>query len=155
MAAWLVRLFFGLFLLLVYLTISAEGLRALFDTAALPVHKTGLWPLTYFGGFAETRKLDLAHVLCLPLMVCVWVSWEQIVCYFGAERPELTNARRLVWAAGTVVLLCDTVLFWLGISQAGVLGGSSVFAATVVTALYTGMLVLVATWTNMIEGRIR
>lgn len=39
--SWLVRSIFGLVLLLVYLAISAEGMRSLFDTAATPLHKTG------------------------------------------------------------------------------------------------------------------
>ncbi len=151
--AWLIRLIFGLILLLVYLTISAEGMRSLFETAATPLHKTGLWPLTYLGHFAETRKLDIAHILSLALLVVVWVSWEMIVCYYANER-EMTNARRIVWAGGATVLTCDAILFWVGISQSSFFGGSSVFSATLVTALYVAMLVLVATWVNMIEGRI-
>jgi hypothetical protein len=152
--AWPVRLIFGMVLLLVYLTVSAEGMRGLFETAATPLHKTGLWPLTALGQFAETRKIDIAHVLCLALLVVVWVSWEMIVCYFANEQP-MTNPRRIIWAGGAVVLVCDAILFWIGISQSSFLGGSSVFSATLVTALYVAMLVLVATWVNMIEGRIK
>jgi hypothetical protein len=151
--AWLVRCLFGLVLVIVYLTISAAGMRNLFELAATPLYKTGLWPLTYLGQFDETRKLDLAHVLCLTLLVCVWFSWEQIVWFYGAELP-LTNARRLVWAGGTVVLLCDAALFWNGISQSAFFSGSSELSATLITALYIGMLVLVATWVNKLEGRI-
>lgn len=84
----------------------------------------------------------------------VWVSWEMLVCYFANEQ-EMTNPRRIVWAGGTVVLVCDAVLFWTGISQSSFFGVSSVFSATLVTALYVAMIVLVATWVNMIEGRIK
>lgn len=151
--AWLVRSLFALVLAIVYLTISAEGMRSLFETAATPLHKTGLWPLTYLGQFDETRKLDLAHVLCVAMLVCVWISWEQLVRFYAQESP-LTNARRLVWAGGSVVLVCDGVLFFIGISQSAFFGGSSEFAAGLLTALYVGMLILVATWVNILEGRI-
>ena len=151
--AWLVRIPFFLVLIVIYLTISAEGLRNLFDTAAIPLHKTGLWPLTYLGNFEETRKLDLAHVLCMALLVCVYVSWEMIVWFYIAELP-LTNAKRVVWAGGSLVLLCDAVLFWIGVSQSAFFGDSSYFSATLITVLYVGMLLLVATFVNMIERRI-
>jgi len=151
--AWLVRLFAALFLLLAYLVISAEGMRGLFETAATPLYKTGLWPLTHLGRFTETRKLDVAHILCLGLLAVVWVSWEMITGYYGAGHP-MTNPRRLVWCAGTVVLVCDAVLFFTGVTQSGFIGGASVFAALVFTALYLGMLVFLATVVNMIEGRI-
>lgn len=151
--AWLVRIVVGIVLLIVYLTISAEGMRNLFETSALPLYKTGLWPLTILGNYTETRKLDLAHLLCLAMLVCVWVSWEQIVRQFAWGLP-LTNAHRLIWAAGTVILICDAVLFWIGISQSSFFNGSSEFAATLMTALYVGMLVLAATVVIQLEGRI-
>jgi hypothetical protein len=149
---WFVRILFGLVLLIVYLTISAEGMRYLFETASMPLYKTGLWPLTYFGRIAEFRKVDLAHLLSLALMVVVWIAWEMIVRIY-AHDLELTNERRIIWAAGTAVLICDLTLFWLGISNSSFFAGSSVFSATVITAMYAGMLILVATWVNMLEQR--
>ena len=148
--SWFIRVFFCLFLLVVYLNISAEGMRALFDLAAMPLHKTGLWPLTYLGNFAETRKIDVAHFLSLGLMVTVWVSWELLTGYY-MDGPEMTNHRRVNWAGGTVVLAGDAILFWTGIQQSAFFGGVSIFAATVLTALYVAMLILVANWVNMIR----
>jgi hypothetical protein len=149
---WFVRTLFALILLVVYLTISAEGMRWLFETAATPLYKTGLWPLTYLGHFVECRKIDIAQLLCLALLVVVWISWEMIVRIY-ARNLEMTNERRIVWAAGSVVLACDLVLFWVGISQSSFFGGSSVFSATVFTAMYAGMLILVATWVHMLERK--
>lgn len=152
--AWLVRGISILYLFVVYLTVSSEGLRSLFEMAATPLYKTGLWPLTAFGGYVETRKLDLAHVLSLGMLVVVWVSWEMIVRLYANEAP-MTNARRIVWASGTVVLFCDAVLFWNGMSQSSFLGGASLFGASVITAMYVGMLVLLAFFVNLIEGKIQ
>jgi hypothetical protein len=150
--AWFVRIIFALFLLVLYLNISAEGLRAIFDLAATPLHKTGMWPLTILGNYAETRKLDLAHLLSLGLMTTTWVSWELLTGYYMDDQP-LSNAQRVNWAGGTVVLIGDAILFWFGVQQSAFFGGVSLFAATLLTALYVTMLVLVANWVNQLQRK--
>ncbi|MFO0826139.1 MAG: hypothetical protein U0792_23985 [Gemmataceae bacterium] len=152
--AWGLRLLLVPLLLILYLTFSAEGLRNFSDVAATPLYKTGLWPLTVLGQFAETRKVDVAHLMCGLLMIVVWVSWEMLIEMY-VNKKTLNNLWRIIWIAGAVVLVGDAVLFWNGLAHSGLLGGSGVFSATVITAVYVAMMMLIATWVLMLEGKIK
>ena len=149
---WIVRGGFGALLLIVYLNVSADGMRTLFDPLSRPLCKTGLWPLTLLGNFAETRKLDLAHVLSLTMMLMVLATWEKIAGSFS-DGNLMTNDRKLNWAAGTVILSGDAILFFVGITQGGFMGGASIFAGLVLTAIYVALVVCLGNWTSQLSRR--
>jgi hypothetical protein len=135
-------------LLLVCQSITAEALRELFDVFGTKLHKLGLPFIERLAGFRETRNLDLAHVMALTIMACVWMAWEWIVtfvCYPPAE--EFSNRWRLVWGVGSALLMLDAALFFVGITtQSGsMLGsGTSPLTGLLLTALYVCVVVFVA-----------
>src|SRR5206468_4062195 len=102
-----------------YWTISAEGLRSRFDVFTIRLHKTGIPFTNQLGDYDETRVLDLGHVAAVVMLVVCWVYWEKVVHLFVAAPDELTNRHRLTWAIGTVVLVLDCVIFFLGVTSAG------------------------------------
>src|SRR5437879_5013965 len=77
--AWMIRIVVLLCLIWVYQTITADGLRELFgDILCRRLSRVGFF-LRQLGNYEETRKLDLANLVALLLMVCVWASWEAIL----------------------------------------------------------------------------
>ncbi len=151
--AWGLRLFCLLILLVLCQAIVAVGMREKIDLTTTKLHKTGVWPLTLLGDFRETYKLDVANVLAATMMLAVWFAWE-LLTEDIANSHSANRTRILLWTAGGLLLVCDCVLFFTGVSLAGSYGGSPIFAATVLTAMYLGLLLFLASAVCLLEGRI-
>jgi hypothetical protein len=142
--AWLLRLLCLPVLGLTYTVISAEGLRGLLTVLATPLHKA-LPVLSFLGAFRETRRLDVAVVLSLVLMAGSWVAWGKVIRIYLTPPDRLSNEEKLIWTVGGSLLVCDAILFFLGVIAGGgfLVGfGVSIFAAVILTVLYVALLVL-------------
>lgn len=141
--AWLVRFAFLPVLILTYVVVSAEGIRSMFDGLATPLHKY----LPWLGQFREFRKLDVAIMIALVLLVWVWLAWEKVVRIYLWPPQRLQNEEKLLWVVGGGLIALDGILFFIGIQAGGgfLVGGiASFFGAVVMTGLYILMLIFAA-----------
>lgn len=144
---WLVALGVrGLFLpvlVLTYVVVSAEGIRTLFDGLATPIHQ--LWPAV--GQWKELRRVDVAQVLAMVLLIFVWLAWEKVVGIYLDPPEHLWNEEKLIWSVGGGLLLLDGILFFIGIKASGgflVSETATFWGACVMTGLYLLMLIFAA-----------
>lgn len=142
-AAWLLRGGFLPVLILIYVIVSSEGLRSLFDALATPLYKY----VPFMGLYQELRKIDVAVIIALVLLVLVWVTWEKLVRLYLSPPAQILNEEKLLWVVGIGLIVLDATLFFIGIQAGGaflVSAATSFLGAMVMTALYVLMLIAAA-----------
>lgn len=149
------KVFAFLILGLLYWMIVAEGLRLSISILAMPLRKIPIPGFAVLGQYQETRKLDLACVFALVLMIAVFKLWDANLrqLYDAESRDEqlLANPefhRALLMVLSVILLGADAVMFYVGISNQmeGPLGGGggNVLMSLMATVLYVGLVIWVS-----------
>lgn len=138
---------------LVYLTVSAEGLRAM-----MPVFATPLWKAVPGGelmrGYAGWSRLDLAMAAALLLFLAVSALLARLfeVLMNGADLEEARAKKPVLFyalaAVAAVVLLGDSAIFYLGLQSKAASGWTETpgYVPALATLMYLSGLALVAAW---------
>lgn len=142
--------------------IVAEGARYIFPALAMKLHRLPLPFVSHLRHFEGVAKLDLANVFAILLPLAAW--WLALINLWILLAPEDFYTRwrfhpdmftRAARALGIVVLGCDSVMFYIGVSQqGGILGGSMLsFTAIIATVAYLGAVIFTALISLMIDKR--
>ncbi len=138
----------------VYIAIIAEGFRILIPTLAQRLYK--LPGLGFLKDYEATYKLDVAICMALFMMLAVLYLWHRLVekwlgttdslytPHYDDEGWSHRHHMMLLWTLGTVVLGCDTYLFYTSIVS--LTWGDSEFSFTsfIATLAYLAILVFVS-----------
>lgn len=165
---WLTRNFklilFNLMVLpilaLVYWTINSVGLRLSAPALGVKLYRIPLPGFSTMRHYHGWREIDLANVFAIIQLGLVWVAAVMVmhVMLYGGSRLRSMNEEfvcNFVLSVGIVLLLGDTVLFYIGVGETGGLlstGGVSL-TQIVITIVYTGILLFVAFLHCLLEDR--
>jgi len=146
--SWLLALHLAWFAVMgcVYGFLVAKGLMNENDDLAALLHKA-IPSLSFLGGYLETRKLAVAHVLAGVMLLAVTFVWEVIIHRLDDEKPP-TITRMIVFTVGPILLVAEAICFWIGIRNAGTFGGGSALIATVLTVICACVTILFAAFVN-------
>jgi len=142
-----------IFIGLVYWTVNAEGIRLSMPVFATPLRKLPVPGFSHLRHWEHTYRLDLAHVFAMFMLFAVFHLLVLMIRIklFGRDAPGLPNRidfglyRRIVFALGTLFVVGDCLLFYVGVRHhAGSWGGANSLVAIVATALYLGGLAFVS-----------
>lgn len=130
----------------VYLSIIAEGFRVL-----VPVLNRRLYRLPLLGwmnDYEGTYELDMASLMSVFMMIAVFTLWSHLLKLWVSEKigfdhrlRNQNNANLFVLVFAFVVLLSDTVLFFVAVTEVSWSGAGFSFTALFATAAYVSVLV--------------
>jgi hypothetical protein len=147
--AWWARLAILPFFFFVCVNFNAEGVRNSIEFAATPLYKLPL--LSGLGDFEETRRLDVAIITALGIMVVVWFLFERLVGIYLRAPAVMTNEEKLTYYVGIPMLVADSWMFMKGVYNGGLFGGDDFFTAALLTVLYAGSIIVCAWGVHLIR----
>lgn len=144
----------------VYITIVAEGYRILIPTLSKKIFTLPF--LGFLRQFEDAHRIDLAIVMSVILMFSVVFLWEKLLdrFVFNAHERLSSYSRReadtafaehqFFFIVGVVILVCDALLFYFGVSNLSWGGGFS-FTAVIATAAYISVILTIAHVSNRLR----
>ncbi|MEM7811335.1 MAG: hypothetical protein AAF532_07660 [Planctomycetota bacterium] len=140
--------------LIVYMTINAEGLRASLPIFGMRLSKL---PLPGFGLMARYDgfdRLDLAHLTAFAMLIGLLAVWQWVVRQvgsFGSAEYEREEQRPFFLFELTIAVLMigiEALIFYRGLAAfgGGMWGGTSEFISIGATGLYALGMAKIAAW---------
>ncbi len=130
----------------IYLSIIAEGFRML-----VPVLNRRLYRLPLLGwmeGYEGTYELDMASMMSVFMLVAVYSLWGRVLTLWLNEKigfdhrlRSQNNADSFVLFFGSIVLLSDSILFFVAVTEVSWSGSGFSFTALFATTAYVSVLV--------------
>jgi hypothetical protein len=156
--AWVLSTFPLLFV--IYATISVEGVRQNFQILATPLHKLPFPLFSPLKKFEGWRRMDLALVFAVVILVCCYVSWHLNLRmllrtdFKLSNRWHSENVAIFIRVVGGMLILSDLFFFFVGIRKASWIGeGGNVFTAIIATVAYLAVLLLISFVTILLEPK--
>lgn len=140
-------------LLILYLSIIAEGLRISLAVLGKPLHKLPGCSALY--NYEMTHKLDLAMIAAIMLLFVIWRAWKHILLRWTEWEPSQSSSadevafvranRRnvLITIVGWVVILGEAGLFYSALAEMTWGSRGFSFTAAIGTAVYIAVLVFI------------
>lgn len=147
-------------MVLLYVTMIAEGIRIKFSFWATPIYKIKGMPKA-FEQFDYLHRLDLALPASIGLLCLVWLSWDQLLQLWivpadfhirPRQKPEVY--KRIIVSVALTLLLFDAYMFYSAMSFMG-WGGKFSPTALLATIGYAVALIAVATITINLRQDVR
>ena len=122
---------------LVYLKVMVHGMQRLAPATSLKLLRHG------------NLRITAAHVLCLFLLVCVWISWGMIIRLIlgedGVFERRSWNQQRHMWLvviAGGLLILFDFLMFYMSVADHDWRGTTFAWKPFLTTLAFSVILVL-------------
>ena len=136
-------------MVLLYVTMIAEGIRMKFPFWAMPLYKVKGMPKS-MERYDIFHRMDLAIPASIGLLFLVWLFWDYLLqiwitphVFHVRPRRNAETYKRLVVALGLALLLFDSYMFYSAMSFMG-WGGKFSMTALLATVGYSAALVAVA-----------
>ena len=136
-------------MVLLYVTMIAEGIRMKFPFWAIPLFKVKGMPKS-MERYDIFHRMDLAIPASIGLLFLVWLFWDYLLQiwitphdFHVRPRRNAETYKRLVVALGLALLLFDSYMFYSAMSFMG-WGGKFSMTALLATVGYSAALVAVA-----------
>lgn len=130
----------------VYLSIIAEGFRMLVPVLNRRLHRLPM--LGWMNDYEGTYELDMASLMSVFMMIAVFSLWSRLLKLWITEQigfdhrlRNQNNADFFVLVFGVVILLSDTILFFVAVTEVSWSGTGFSFTALFATAAYVSVLV--------------
>jgi len=130
----------------IYMSIIAEGFRMLVPVLNRRLHRLPL--LGWMNDYEGTYEIDMASLMSVFMMVAVFSLWSRLLTLWITERIGLdqrlrkqNNADSFVMVFGIVILLSDTILFFVAVTEVSWSGEGFSFSALFATLAYVSVLV--------------
>ncbi len=142
---------------ILYAFLLSEGLRLIFAATARKLHTIPF--LSWMKGYEDLHRIDLAMVLAAVLMFVILYVWERLLELMIFEKENLLEAANedressLFLYVGIVILICDAVIFYASIVSLSWGGAKFSFTALVATAMWVGIVLVLAHLTNKLRRR--
>lgn len=145
-AYWLWQVGTKLVMGVIYLSIIAEGFRTLVPVVGRKLYRLPL--LGWMEDYEGTYELDMASLLALFMLIAVCGLWERVLTLWLNEKigfdhrlRNLSNRDLFVVVFGVIVLLSDSVLFFVAVTEITWSGTVFSFTALFATTAYVSVLV--------------
>ena len=130
----------------IYLSIIAEGFRTLIPVLGKKLYRLPL--LGWMENYDGTYELDMASLLALFMLIAVCNLWSRVLTLWLTEQIgfdhrlwKQNNQDLFVLFFGFIVLLSDSVLFYVAITELSWSGATFSFTALFATTAYVSILV--------------
>lgn len=142
---------------ILYAFLLSEGLRLMFAASARKLHTIPF--LSWMKGYEDLHRLDIATLMAAGFMFIIMFIWERLLdlLIYGkrsaVEADQQDRESKLFLYVGIGFLVCDAVTFYASIVSLSWGGSKFSFTALIATAMWVGMVIVLAHLTNRLRRR--